>query len=253
MAGAFIAGVALLAYGLLVGACVWHAISMLLEKSLSPLEFTLYLGVFLGAAMGAIGSLGTPLFPVLLLAAILLPIALPLGTWLVDKLKLERMRLEDIARYQTALEKRPDIPYYARKLGDIFYGSEDWALAKQYYERYQKKSGDKKIRHRIRRCEELLQAGKGQPNVCPNCGTPNPRDARFCIKCNKPLPGLWEIIEVFRARGGMSILLWGIAGATLIGLVLSFVQLLHPIYAAFFWLLVIVGLFVYIFIKVSSK
>jgi hypothetical protein len=245
-------GLALAFYGIIAGLCVWQAVSMLLDRALTLLEFVAYVGLMLATFSGAVASYGTPFFPVLLVVSFMVPVSLPLMNWLIDRLTLQRLRVEDIAHYRACIEEHPEASHFVKKLADALYDNEEWAMAKEYYEQYRKQAGDRGLRFRVKHCDEMLARKQGLSCVCPKCKTANPKLARHCLACEAPLPGPWEFIEAFRGRAGMSILLWSIGITTLIALAFSFLKLLPPILVGLFWLYVIGAAFFYLFIKATS-
>ncbi len=236
---------ALIALPIVLGLCWWVAFSMLMDKAITAVEFVIYLGISLGVVLEAFALSGTPVFPVLALAAMAFPVALPVAGWLAEKLARERMYLEDIAHYQAAVALHPDVPYFIRKLADVFYDSRQWALAKYYYEQYYKRTSDKRVKYRIDRCQAML-AGKQVPCLkCPHCGAETPRRLPLCIYCNQPLPETSALAKVLRVRRGIRPLLWGVLGVSVVGIVLSLLNPAHLVLATGLWILAIAGVFVY--------
>lgn len=216
----------ILALGLIVGGyMVVGMLGMLLNREISLGEFIVWLLAFAGLVATTLASVGTVLFPLLALLTLSLALAAPLSSWLVDRLGTQRLRQEDILRYFHAAQARPDIPYYFRKLGDLFYQSGDWALAAQYYEQAQKIHTDAHTAFMLDKARERAALGKGEPRMCSTCGRLNPAKARQCLHCGALLPGVHELLLALGQGRGRLWLLFTAALLLSAGMALSLLRI----------------------------
>ena len=250
-ANALLMALLLLTASLAVGFGWLRMMGMYLEREITGEELAVWSIVYMAAFGTTLAAWGTPACPLLALMTLALALVYPVGTYLAEKRGLQRMRQEDIVASFQALKERPDVPYPYRKLGDIFYASGDFGLAAKYYQAYLGKTKEAKLTARLRECErqQRLQATKAR--ICLQCEAENPHGATHCMECGEPFPGLWEILEQFRSHRGMSVLLWTVGISMGLGLVLSFLGILHTILAAGLYLIAICGLFIYLYIRIA--
>ena len=244
---------------LAAGAAVVRMFTMYLEREVSCGELLVWLFVYLAAFSMAFASWGTPLFTPIVLLCLALAVAYPLGNYLVEIHGRWRMRNEDIAAYARAAEKNPNNPYPLKRLGDIFFDSQDYEAAASYYKQYLARFKDPRIVRRLARAEEFAQQSPAETRICLNCSATNPKGVSHCIECGELLPGIQDLLEPFRGRKGISILLWtaGVTIAIGLGLVVlqvltaRFVPLLAYILVPFMFLVAITAFFVYIYVRAS--
>lgn len=243
-----------------VGFTVVRMFWMCLEREISGGELLLWLFVYLAAISMAFTTWNTPLFAPVILLCLFLAIAYPLGNYLIEIRGRQRMRIRDIAVYLQAAEENPDNPYPLRRLGDIFFKSQDYGLAVKYYKQYLKWVKDSKIARRIERARQLIRQSPQQTRICSNCGAVNPKTVAHCIECGGAMPGVWELLEPFRGRRGISILLWATGVAMAIGLGIALLQLLTEQFAPllayilvpFMFLVAVTCFFIYLYIRISG-
>ncbi len=244
---------------LAAGAAVLRMITMCLDREISGSELLVWLFVYLAAFSMAIASWGTPLFVPVMILCLALAVAYPLGNYLVEIHGHWRMRNEDIAAYARAVEENPNNPYPLKRLGDIFFDSNDYEVAVNYYKQYLARFKDPRIVRRMERAEEFMRQSSVETRICPNCSAANPKGVSHCIECGELFPGLQEFLSPFRGRKGISILLWTAGGAMALGLGLvvlqvlteRFAPLLAYILVPFMFLVATTAFFVYIYVRVS--
>ena len=207
---------------LAVGFTVLRMLSMCLDGEISVVELVVWGFVYFGALTMALTSWGSPLFAPVILSCLLLAVVYPVGNYLIEMHGRQRLRNIDIALYSRAGEEHPDNPYPLKRLGDLFFTSRDYALAIKYYEQYLVRVKDSQVARRIERARELIRQSSQATRLCSSCGALNPKGVSHCIECGEVLPGAWELIEPFRGRKGIRILLWtaGLSMATGLGFVL---------------------------------
>jgi len=247
------------AIALAAGIAVVRMFAMYLDREISGGELLIWLFVYLAAFSMAFAAWGTPLFIPIVLLCLALAVAYPLGTYIVEIHGRWRLRNEDIIRYLQAAEENPNNPYPLKRLGDIFFDSQDYEIAVKYYKQYLARFKDPRIARRLERAQEYMRQSPAETIICPSCNAPNPKGVSHCIECGELLPGLQELLEPFRGRKGISILLWTAAVTMTLGLgivilqVLAawFVPLLAYILVPFMFLIAITAFFVYIYVRVS--
>lgn len=236
MGAAFMLGPLLVGALLLVGACVWGLLGLLIMREISGLEFVLYSGIFLSLVV--MGGLGKPPFgAAALLIAAILAIAFPLARYWGNAAALAMMDRQDIARYKLTVEKRPELPYPYRKLAEIYYRQGHYGAAAEWYQKYVTLTNDPEVKFRIRRCQEMMEKATERVKLCTECRHENPGDARYCVNCGAILPGVWEIIQAFRGKAGTRYLLTVALLSLALGVVLGLVSQLNHIYAMTFFLI----------------
>jgi len=247
------------AIALAAGVAVLRMFTMYLDREISGSELLIWLFVYLAAFSMAFAAWGTPLFIPIVLLCLALAVAYPLGTYLVEIHGRWRMRNEDIAAYARAAEENPNNPYPLKRLGDIFFDSQDYEVAVKYYKQYLARFKDPRIVRRLERAEQFMQQSPAETRICPNCSAANPKGVSHCIKCGESLPGIQEFLEPFQGRKGISILLWtaGVMMAIGLGLVVLqvltewFAPLLAYILVPFMFLAAITAFFIYIYVRIS--
>jgi hypothetical protein len=227
-AGGAIVDVAVLAGALLVvGAVVWGLIGLLIMRELSGLEFVVYLCGLLVAAGAAVVMWGSSLSAGIVAGMVVIGLGFPQARKWANDAALRRMEREDIARQHKAIEKRPEIPYAYRKLGDIYYKRGQWDEAVSWYKQYQELTQDPEVKFRVKRSLELLETAEQMTRLCPDCHHANPSYARYCVNCGSMLPGPWEIVQAFRGRAGLrylaTVVVASLAIGTALALLLGFV------------------------------
>jgi len=247
------------AIALAAGVAVVRMFAMYLDREVSGGELLVWLFVYLAAFSMAIASWDTPLFIPIVLLCLALAAAYPLGTYLVEIHGHWRMRNEDIAAYARAAEQNPNNPDPLRRLGDIFFDSQDYEAAANYYKQYLARFKDPRIVRRMERAQEYMRQSPAETIICPNCGAANPKSVSHCIDCGELLPGIQELLKPFRGRKGISILLWTAAVTMAIGLGLvvlqvlteQFAPLLAYILVPFMFLVAITAFFIYIYVRLN--
>jgi len=247
--GAFFIVALLLAASIAVGFGFLRMIGMYLDREISLGELVIWTFAYLAAFAITIATLNW-LFALMTLALTLVG---PVTSYLANWRGLRQMRERDIANYLQMAKERPEIPYPHEKLGDIFFASSDYGLATHHYRAYLKTMKSGRIKARLEQCERYQRIKETQARICPKCGAENPSFVTHCIQCGEPQPGLWEILEQFRGRKGYSALLWLGGGSMGLALILSFLGVLHPIYAAGLYVIAFCGLFVYVYLRVSTS
>lgn len=242
----------LLAASIAVGFGLLRVIGMYFEREITFGELAGWTIAYIGALATTIAAWGTPAGPLLALMTLALGLVYPVGSYLLEKRGLQRMRQEDILGCFQALKDRPNIPYPYRKLGDIFYASQDFALAAKYYTAYLKITKEAKIKARLQQCERKQRIAETKARICPQCGAENPRNTSHCIECGELQPGLWELLEQFRGRQIARLLLWAVGISMVLALVLAFVGILHPIITIALYAIAIMGLTIYLYVRTSS-
>ncbi len=248
--GGIIAGALLVGGLLIVGACVWGLLGLMIMKDITPLEFVLYAGGLMGLVL--LGMANVPPFGrsgIILAAG--LAIGFPLMRRVAERRALDQMEEEDIRRHLDTIKHRPEIPYSYERLGDIYRKRCHYDLAAEFYEKHYEISGDRDTRHKAKRCRTLAAEG-GRRKLCPDCTEDNPADARYCRNCGSTLPGVWEIIEVFRGDRGRRYLLTVVIAATAVGVLLGVVSQFHPIYANTCYLVAAAALVYYLYKRATA-
>lgn len=215
VSGAFLTIIALAA-GLVVGG--WMVVIMLgmvFNREINFFELLIWLLAFVGLLATTLATVGTVAFPVLLLMTLSLGLAVPIMSWAADRIGLRHMRSQDLEAYLRAMQERPDIPYYARKVGDLFYKSGDWQLAVQYYEQSLKIHKDPTAVYYLEKARERMELGEGEPVTCVACGKLNPRGSHQCLHCGEGLPGAHELLHALGEGRGRKLLL--VSAAVLLG------------------------------------
>jgi len=233
---------------------------MYLDRAISGIELLVWIFVYVAAFATACATWGTPLFVPIAMLCLLLAVAYPLGNYLIERHGLWRMRTEDIAAYSQAYAEKPNNPYPLRRLGDIFFKSQDYELAIKYYTHYLTYVKDGKVAHRIGRAREFMRQSPSETRICPDCHALNPKSASHCIECGEPLPGLGELLEPFRGRKGISILMWTAAVAMTLALGVAALQVLTERFAPllayilmpFMLLVALTALMIYVYIRASA-
>jgi len=247
------------AIALAAGIAVVRMFAMYLDREISGGELLIWLFVYLAAFSMAFAAWGTPLFIPIVLLCLALAVAYPLGTYIVEIHGRWRLRNEDIIRYLQAAEENPNNPYPLKRLGDIFFDSQDYEIAVKYYKQYLARFKDPRIARRLERAQEYMRQSPAETIICPSCNAPNPKGVSHCIECGELLPGIQEFLEPFRGRKGISILLWTASVTMALGLGLMVLQvitarfapLLAYILVPFMFLIAITAFFVYIYVRVS--
>jgi len=222
--GSVIIGVCILtALLLLLGWAVYRVIGMWIQdKLISGLELIIILGVILGL-MDMSLVLPVPLAALALVLLALLLFFIPFVPRVSQAVRLRQMIARDIAQYQAALERRPEVPYPHRKLGEICERHEDWEGAIEHYQAYvEMHEAAPDVRHRLERCLAARRRRDMGLRLCPACGTENPREYLRCQECGFYLKGLREIADVLIEPDMLRVWKWLIAvflvPAVLIGL-----------------------------------
>jgi tetratricopeptide (TPR) repeat protein len=214
---------------LLLGACIWGLLGLLLMKEISGLEFLLYTGALLGLVVfGILGATG--LGPIGLLPAVLLAIAFPLSRRWANQRGLARLEQEDIDKYRHTIAKRPEIPYPYRRLAEIYFKRGNYDVAADWYRKYLEVADDPEVQHRYRRVLQLMEQAKEKQQPCTECRFINTGDARYCANCGAMMPGPWEIIEAFRGKKGLRYLQTVALVSLIVGAILGFILQLNYIY-----------------------
>jgi len=196
-AGAFFGGLILVSLLLLLGWAVFRIFGMWVQdKLLNFPEFLVILLVIFGlmsaaAAMRSAVGAGAFILLCLLLAFI------PFIPRVADAVKRRQMLLHDIAGYQAALKRSPEVPYPHRKLGDIYAAHEDWDAAIDHYSAYvQMVEAKPDVRHRLKRALQARRRRDMGLRICPSCGAESPRNFVRCQQCGFYLQGLREFADV---------------------------------------------------------
>ncbi len=242
----------LLAASIAVGAGLLRMIGMYFDREIGGGELAVWTMAYVAAFGATIAAWGTPVAPLLALLTLGLALVYPVGIYLIEKRGLQQMRQEDIQAYLQAAQEHPEIPYPYQRLGDIFYGSEDFGLAAKYYQAYLKMRKDPRVKARLQQCERRRRLAQTNARICPQCGAENPRNVTHCIECGEPQPGLWEILEQFRGTKSISLLLWCVGISLGLALILAFIGILHPIIAIPLYAIAIIALAIYLYVRVSS-
>jgi hypothetical protein len=227
-------GAAGLVYGfMLVGACIWGLIGLLLMKEITGLEFIVYAGLFLGVVLtGMIAQQ-----PGLLLLAAAVAIAFPLSRRWGNAHALAVMERRDIAKYRETIQKRPEFTYPYQRLAEIYFKQGHYELSLEWYRKYLELAEDPDVKFRVKRCMDLMEQANQKPKLCTECRKPNPSDARYCGECGAILPGAWEIIQAFRGKAGMRYLISVAVASLAAGIVLGLISgLPYLIAMLFFWI-----------------
>ena len=244
---------------LAVGYAVLRMFAMWLDREISGLELLIWLFVYMASFAMAVTSWGSPMFGLVILLCLFLAVAYPVGIYLVEIHGRRQMRTMDIAAYSRAYEENPKNPYPLRRLGELFFASQDYELAIKYYEQYLEHVKDGQAARRIKRAREFLRQLPQETRVCPRCTGSNPKSVSHCIECGEALPGLGEFLEPFRAGRGMSVLLGIAAGAMALGLGIALLQilterfapLLAQIFVPFMLLVAITSFCAYLYVRMS--
>lgn len=209
MGAAFIFGPLIVGVLLLCGWSVYRLFNMwLVEAMLSGWELLLILTlvvslIALSFAMAGLAAVG----PLILLALVVG--AIPLLPVLGQAVGKRRMVREDIAKYQAALERQPDVPYPHRKLGEIYEEREDWDRAIEHYQAYvEQHTTSAEVRRRLERCLARRRRRDMGLQRCPVCGAENPGDAVRCAECGFYLSGGAEIIDTLTTPRLMRLWRW---------------------------------------------
>lgn len=205
MGTAFIMVPAIVAVLLLCGGAFYRLLSLwLVDRVLTGLEFFVLAAVFVSLiGLSFAGGLG---FLVLLALGTLLITFMPA---LAQRIGRKQLELQDIARYQEALKRQPDVPYPHRKLGEIYEARADWDRAIEHYQAYlELHEHALDIKRRLERCLERRRRRDLGLRRCPVCGTDAPPEAARCEECGFYLQGPREIIDVLTTPDMMRLWRW---------------------------------------------
>jgi len=236
---------------MIVGACIWGLLGLLIMREISLAQFLISTGVLLGLVL--LGMVNAPPFGrggIILAGA--LAIGFPLMRRAMERRAMDKMEEEDIKRYLAAIKQRPEIPYAYERLGDIYRKRNHYDIAAEFYEKHHEISGDRETQHKAKRCRTLAQEGGKRRKLCADCHEDNPGDARYCRVCGSMLPGSWEILEPFRGERGRAYLLTVVIVSTVAAIILGVVFQLNTIYANLCFLLAATALIYYLYKRATA-
>lgn len=205
---------------LMMGWAVWRIFGMCVEDRLiSFVELLVILFVIFGL-MAMAAALPPPIGPGALLLLFLLLLFIPFVPRVADAMKLQRMIRNDIAGYEAALRRNPEVPYPHRRLGDIYAEHEEWDRAIEHYRAYVHSVEAKPdVRHRLQRALTMRRRREMGLRVCPSCGTENLERAVRCEGCGFCLRGPRELVDALTAPEMMRRWKWLIVAFFVPGLV----------------------------------
>ncbi len=225
---AVIAAVSLLAVLLLCGWAVFRLVGMWIgDRLISGGEFALIVSVFLVLMVLAL-SVGGWMALLLLFLLALVALLTPLMPAMSQSVRSRQMVRTDIARYQEALKRQPDVPYPHRKLGEIYEAQEQWDLAIEHYQAYlEQHEISAEVQRRLERCLVRKRRRDMGLRTCPVCGAENPADAVRC-ECGFYLRGGREILDVLTTPDMMRWWKWLIVIFLVPALLIGFVANMMP-------------------------
>lgn len=231
MGAAFILGPLLAAVGLICGFAVWQLFGMWVQDRLiSGLEFFIIVGVFL-ALMGMALAAGGAISFLLVLMLAVLGAMIPLLPVVAQRVGRRQLELQDIAKYQEALKRQPDVPYPHRKLGEIYEAHGDWDRAIEHYQAYLElhdRAPD--IQHRLEYVLEQRRRRDLGLRRCPVCGADARPETVRCAECGFYLQGPREIFDVLTTPDMMRLWRWLIVVFLVPGVVLGLIGEWVPVW-----------------------
>ena len=221
--GAFVT-VAMLAGGSLIcGFAVWQLFGLWVQdRIISSLEFVTILClllVLMGLAISVGGVIGFFLLSLLGLVGLMIPL-IPIAQ---QRAGLRRLVAQDIAKYEAALKRQPDVPYPHRKLGEIYEEREDWKRAIEHYQAYVEihPGSAADVQRALERCLATKRRRDMGVRRCPVCGADNPSDLARCQECGVYLRGTQEVLDTITTPEMMRLWKWLIVVFLVPGLVIG--------------------------------
>jgi tetratricopeptide (TPR) repeat protein len=215
--------------GLMMGWAVWHIFGMCVQdKLISFMEMLVILVVIFGLMAAAL-ALPPPVGVGAFILLFLLLLFIPFLPRVANALKLQRMIRSDIAGFEAALKRNPEVPYPHRRLGDIYLEHEDFDRAIEHYQAYVDSVEAKPdVRHRLQRAIAKRRQREMGLRICPSCGTENLVRAIRCDGCGFYLQGPREIVDVLTAPEMMRRWKWLIVVFFVPGLVAGLLTTVIP-------------------------
>lgn len=224
MGAAFIIAPLLVGVLLLCGFAVWQLFGLWVQdKLISGLEFFIIVSVFLSLLGMALAVGGAVSFLLVLMLAVL-GAMIPLLPVVAQRVGRRQLELQDIAKYQEALKRQPDVPYPHRKLGEIYEAHGDWDRAIEHYQAYLElydRAPD--IQRRLEYAREQRRRRDLGLRRCPVCGADARPETVRCAECGFYLWGPREIIDALTAPDMMRLWRWLIVVFLVPGVILGLV------------------------------
>ncbi|HCA46594.1 MAG TPA: hypothetical protein DEP45_04295, partial [Armatimonadetes bacterium] len=217
---ALFAALMLTTTGLMMGWAVWHVFGMCVQdKLISFMEMLVILVVVFGLMAAAL-VLPPPVGIGAFILLFLLLLFIPFLPRVANAMKLQRMIRSDIAGFEAALKRNPEVPYPHRRLGDIYLEHGDFDRAIEHYQAYVDSVEAKPdVRHRLQRALTKRRQREMNLRICPACAMENPARAIRCEGCGFYLKGPREIVDVLTAPEMMRRWKWLIVAFFVPGLV----------------------------------
>ncbi len=215
--------------GLMMGWAVWHIFGMCVQdKLISFMEMLVILVVIFGLMAAAL-ALPPPVGVGAFILLFLLLLFIPFLPRVANAMKLQRMIRSDIAGFEAALKRNPEVPYPHRRLGDIYLEHGDFDRAIEHYQAYVDSVEAKPdVRHRLQRALTKRRQREMNLRICPACATENPMHAIRCDGCGFYLKGPREIVDVLTAPEMMRRWKWLIVVFFVPGLVAGLLTTVIP-------------------------
>jgi len=196
MLGVMFGVLILTALGLMMGWAVWRIFGLCVEdKVISFPEMIVIIVVMFGLMAMAMGLKSVVGLGALILLFLLL-LFIPFIPRVSQAVRIRQMIRDDIAGYEAALERNPEVPYPHRRLGDIYLEHEDFDRAIEHYQAYVESVEAKPdVRYRLQRALKTRRRKEMGLRTCPSCGTENLGRATRCESCGVYLKGTREIVD----------------------------------------------------------
>ncbi len=228
-AGVFFGVMILTAILLMMGWAVWRIFGLCVEdKVISFVEMIVIIVVMFGLMGMAMGLKSVVGLGALILLFLLL-LFIPFIPRVSQAVRLRQMIRSDIAGYEAALKRNPEVPYPHRRLGDIYLEHEHFDRAIEHYQAYVESVEAKPdVRYRLQRALQTRRRKEMGLRACPSCGTENLGRATRCESCGVYLKGAREIVDAMTAPEMMRRWKWLIVAFFVPGLIIGLLESVIP-------------------------
>jgi len=173
--------------------------------------------------MAMISFWGSPMCWLLLLLLLGINFALPALNTVADKGHDRRMISDDVAKYQSMIERDPRNAAAHSYLGDAFMKCARYAEATESYQRAIDilPKASQTERYKLQRAQAKQQGHQDAIDICPGCRAENPPGLVRCPECNHYMKASYFLQELQReARPAAAVMVAGILVGTFIESVL---------------------------------